>query len=78
MSLWQNILFLFGSWKCTTSGVSTFKKFWWEYFTANYNIYNLEVAFDPKSAFNYHFSYSGKKNILSFPQYSKLGKMQLF
>lgn len=25
-------------------------------------IYNLEVAFDPKSAFNYHCSYTGAKN----------------
>lgn len=25
-------------------------------------IYNLEVAFDPKSAFNYHCSYIGWKN----------------
>lgn len=25
-------------------------------------IYNLEVAFDPKSAFNYHCSYIGEKN----------------
>lgn len=25
-------------------------------------IYNLEVAFDPKSAFNYHCGYTGEKN----------------
>lgn len=25
------------------------------------NIYNLEVVFDPKSAFNYHVRYTGKK-----------------
>lgn len=24
-------------------------------------IYNLEIAFDPKSAFNYHCSYTGEK-----------------
>lgn len=34
-------------------------------------IYNLEVAFDPKSAFNYHRSYTGIKMILLFPQHSK-------
>lgn len=34
-------------------------------------IYNLEVAFDPKSAFNYHCSYIGEKMILLFPEHSK-------
>lgn len=34
-------------------------------------IYNLEVAFDPKSAFNYHCSYIGEKIILLFPEHSQ-------
>lgn len=34
-------------------------------------IYNLEVAFDPKSVFNYHCSYIGEKTILLFPEHSK-------
>lgn len=35
------------------------------------SIYNLEVAFDPKSAFNYHCSYIREKTILLFPEHSK-------
>lgn len=34
-------------------------------------IYNLEIAFDPKSAFNYHCSYIGEKTILLFSEHSK-------
>lgn len=38
--------------------------------TATY-MYNFEVAFAPKSAFNYHCSYIGEKTILLFPEHSK-------
>lgn len=78
ISLSENILFQFSSFKCMTI-VALSRNFDENTSQPATTIYKLEVVFDPESTFNYHFSYAGgKKKILSYPGYSKLGRMELF
>lgn len=60
ISLSENVLFQFSSCKCTTT-VALSRNFDENTSQPATTIYKLEVVFDPKSAFNYHFSYTGKK-----------------
>lgn len=67
----RKIVFLFGSCKCTAVGIGhpLSRNFHENTSQPTTNTYDLEVVFDPKSAFNYHFSYSGlkkKKNPIIF------------
>lgn len=69
----RKIVFLFGSCEPTAVGIGhpLSRNFHENTSQPATNTYDLEVVFDPKSAFNYHFSYAGKKMILSFPEYSE-------
>lgn len=60
VNLSKKILFQFSSCKCTTI-VALSRNFGENTSHPATTIYKLEIVFDPKSAFNYHFSYAGEK-----------------